>query len=76
MSDIIGIPVFGSPDKDRSIRNMIGTAEVHDDGSVVIAIAPGEITKNPDLLVKQQILGFFVSFEYRNAEPGTVRKLP
>lgn len=75
MTDIVGIPVFGSPDQTRDLRHMIGTAEVHDDGSVVIAIAPGEITKNPDLLVKQQILGFFVSFEYRKAEPGTVREL-
>lgn len=75
MTDIVGIPVFGDPDKPRKVRNMIGTAEVHDDGSVVIAIQPGEITKNPDLLVKQQILGFFVSFEYRKAEPGTLREL-
>lgn len=66
------IPVYG-----ESISgNQIGWAEINRDGSVTIAIQPGEIEKAVAVKFVEQIQGFFVSFQYKPAKPGMIERLP
>jgi hypothetical protein len=66
------IPVYGESIE----KHQIGWAEIQQDGSVIIAIQPGEIGKTLDVRFVEQIDGFFVSFQYRKVKPGMIQAIP
>jgi len=66
------IPVYGESIE----KQQIGWAELQSDGSVTIAIAPGELGKAVAVQFVEQIEGFFVSFQYRRAKPEMTKVLP
>lgn len=58
---IKNIPVYSDPLN----RNVIGSAEIDDQGAIIIAIAPGAIVgKVPSIRTFDQLRGFNISYTY------------